>query len=334
MGVTSTIKAWSQFTRAHTAVLEAPLPVVAYVLATGNLFTVDVLPWLGLGMLYHYVGYGMNSWTDWRNGYDKDDPEKQHHPLNTGEITGEQAKTFTIAGLLAVFVYSLVLGRLSLVSVGFVVTILFTGSLYNLFGKSITIKALPISISHTAVFVFPYLQLSSSLDFGFLFLATAYFLHHYFQIGISGDVKDVCEDEANLITALGGKVEYTKFNEPLFRPGETVQVVSYVLCTAQISLTIIALMFIGESVAAFILVSALSMLMAYEVDKVIQPGAYHRESRVVHMSRKELFGYLMMNSAVYPVVGLEGVAIIFISMLGYLLAVSKFTWGNWIKPEV
>jgi 4-hydroxybenzoate polyprenyltransferase len=330
----SRARAWSRFTRAHTAILEAPLPVVGYVLATGELFTIQILPWLVFGMLYHYVGYGMNSYTDWKNGFDKDDPEKQHHPLNTGQITETQAKVFTYGGLVFLGLISIIVTNFSPTAIVILAVMVISGSIYNYYGKVTVLKPLPISTAHTLVFVLPYVYLSDNLGVVFYVMVGAYFIHHYFQIGVSGDIKDIREDEANVVKYLGSELKETEYGDIILDTGRTVQVAAYTLSALQITLVLIAMLLLNTNFYGVTLMVGFSIWMMYEADATMRPGLYGRDSRIQHMSRKEIAGYMMCHVSVYSVVGPEGTALIFAFMLAYLFSVSKFTWGNWLKPDV
>lgn len=334
MNVTSELQAWSRFTRAHSVFLEAPLPVAGYVLATGELFTVGVLPWLAFGMLYHYVGYGMNSYTDWKGGFDKDDESKQHHPLNTGEITERQGKLFSIIGMTSLLACGLVLVDFSVMPTAVLLAALLSGTTYNYLGKKTVLKATPLSIVHTLIFAFPYVYLSDSFGLAFFAVGSAYFLHNFYQTNISGDVKDIKEDEANVLRWLGTELKHTDYGDIIMDTAKEVQVLGYTLSALQISVVLIALLVLDASFYPFALVAALSIIMIYEADATMKPGVFNRESRVMHMAKKEISSYMLCHTALYPIIGAEGLFVWYAGMLSSLMIVSKFTWGNWIKPEV
>lgn len=328
------VRKWLILFRAHTAILEAPLAVLGAWLALGSANEPILLGWLGFGMLYHYVGYGMNSYADWKKGFDKEDPQKQHHPLNKGTIEPDLAKK-VIFGLLGALILSgIALGGLNIITLGSLLAMVFFGVLYNYFGKFMTLKFIPISIVHTMVFVFPYLVYSEQISEGFILITLAYFTHHAFQIIISGDVKDICQDEASLIKELGTTVGYGVVYEDEFDAGMRVMLLTFSLCIAQVILATSAAFFFGGGIVTYVLIVILGIWMFYEADKIITNGPVDREGRLEHISKKEIAGYLMVHSSLTPIIGIEGYAIVVIFMLGYLLPISKYMWGNWVKPEV
>lgn len=329
-----TVRNWLILFRAHTAILEAPLAVLGASLALGSFNKPVLLGWLAFGMLYHYVGYGMNSYADWKKGFDKEDPRKQHHPLNQGTIDPDTSKNaiFVLLGLL--IVSGIALGGLNLVTVGSIAVMVVSGVSYNYFGKFLTLKFLPISIVHTMVFVFPYLVYSDEVSWAFGLAASAYFVHHAFQIIISGDIKDIDQDEASLIERLGANLGYGVIYEDEFDAGMKVMVLTFSLTIAEIILATSAAFMLRSSIITYVIIVILGFWMLYESDKIIATGPFNREQRLEHISRKEIAGYAMIHSAFIPVIGITGYFIIVGFMVGYLLPVSKYMWGNWVKPDV
>jgi 4-hydroxybenzoate polyprenyltransferase len=328
------MRKWLILFRAHTAVLEAPLAVLGAALALGSLEDPILLGWLAFGMLYHYVGYGMNSYADWKKGFDKDDPRKQHHPLNKGTIEPDKAKKviFGMFGLLIVL--GIALGGLNIITLGCLAVMIASGVSYNYFGKVMTLKFIPIAVVHTMVFVFPYLVYADTITIPFILITAAYFVHHTFQIVISGDVKDIDQDEASLIKELGADVGYGVVYDDKFEVGTVVMFMSFGLCILQVALATSGTFLLGNRLISEFLIILFGFWMFYETDKIVETGPFNREDRVLHMSRKEIAGYLMVHSAVVPVVGLASFVLVPAFMLGYLLTTSKYMWGNWIKPEV
>lgn len=341
MALSDMLRAWLRLFRAHTAILEAPMAVIGSAIALGSLWEPVIVLWLLFGILYHFVGYGMNSYVDWEKGFDKDDPRKQHHPLNTGEITPEAAKKAIMIGLATLVVYGLALGRFSPIAIASVAIMVVSGVSYNYFGKYTDLKFLPISIVHTMVFFYPYILYrgvsnfpSSNVDYLFIFMTAAYFIHHVFQIMISGDVKDIDQDEASLIQEMGARLNGGVIHEIAFIPGSKVLYTSYILVVAEIAMATTALFMVSDLSLTLGILGLLGMWMAYEAHKVIESGPFNRESRVSHMSRKELAGYLTVHAAAIPVLGYEAFIVLVVFIFAYLFTTSKFMWGNLIKPEV
>jgi 4-hydroxybenzoate polyprenyltransferase and related prenyltransferases len=328
------IRKWLILFRAHTGILEAPMAVLGAALALKSFNDPILLVWLGFGLLYHYTGYGMNSYADWKNGFDKEDPRKQHHPLNKGTIHPDTAKTVVFGSLILLIIYGIWLGGLNVVSVGCLGLMVISGVTYNYFGKRTQLKFLPIAVVHTMVFVFPYLSYSLEITPSFVLITVAYFIHHVFQIAISGDVKDIDQDEASLIQKMGASVGHGVVYDDRMEPGAYVLYLGFALTIIQIMLSQASGLLLGEFGMSEVLIILLGAWTVYESDKVISNGPFNREKRVEHMSRREISGYLMIHSVFIPVIGIEGFGLVVLFMVFYLLIFSKYMWGTFITPRV
>jgi 4-hydroxybenzoate polyprenyltransferase len=328
------VVAWLRLFRAHTAILEVPLAVTGAVLGLGTFWHIDVVAWALFGVIYHFAGYGMNSYVDWKKGFDKDDPYKQHHPLNTRTLSPSEAKKGVYAVLCVLIITALVLTGPTLQSVGLILLMLVSGVAYNYFGKLTSLKFIPIAIVHTMVFILPYQTYSSGFSILSLLVAGAIFTHQVFQIMISGDIKDITQDEASLLQDMGAQVMEISNGEKILTTGDGVQVAGYFLVILEISLIVSVLTLGSTTLTHIVITSAFSAAMLYYSDKVIQDGVYVRTRRIRSMSLKELSGVAMILTSITAVVGATPVFVVLGANLAYFLPVSKLLWGNWVRPEV
>jgi 4-hydroxybenzoate polyprenyltransferase len=327
-------KAWLRFFRAHTAILEAPIAVVGAALAIGTLWDIRVAGWAGFGILYHFAGYGMNSYVDWAKGFDKGDPHKEHHPLNTGEIKPDHAKYAVVVSLIALVAVGEVLSGFSMVGHICIAVMLVSGSAYNMLGKVTRFKFIPIALVHTMVFVFPYAVYSDTIAVEAIIISVAFYVHHVYQIMISGDVKDIMQDEASLLKELGTRVKDVPIEGVMFDAGINVQLIAYTLSIIEIALATSA-NFIQQGLTLTLApVVVVGAWMLYESDQVIKDGPYKRSERLQSMSRKELAGIWMICAAAMPTLSPLAWGTVIAGSLAYFFPMSKFLWGNWVKPEV
>ena len=336
MGVVNQTKAWLRLFRAHTVILEAPMAFLGAVIGLGTVIDPRVGMWLLFGIGYHLVGYGMNSYVDWKKGFDKDDDQKQHHPLNTGDIQPDQAKKVIHGSTAALFIYLFALTYTNLTAVGLSGLMVASGLAYNYLGKYTELKAIPISIAHTLVFFIPYYLYASELSTWVLAMTAAYFIHHIYQIAISGDIKDIQQDEASLLKSLGVHVKPHKHmpDVGVFITSSKALVLAYFLAILQLLLSTGAIALNGLNPSSLVIGAGLASLMLYYTDKMLQQGAFVRSKRLKYISSKELFGYTLIHSASIAVIGVQGFVLMLAFMLVYLGIVSKFIWGNWLVPEV
>lgn len=335
MSFVSQTKAWLRLFRAHTLVLEAPIAVLGAAIGLGTFFDWRVGMWLLFGGAYHYIGYGMNSYVDWKKGFDKDDERKQHHPLNTGEIDPHEAKLAIYILLLGLIIFLAIITFSKPAAFGLSALMIVSGIAYNYFGKYTSLKAIPISIAHTLVFFIPYYLYTDSLDMYVLLMTAAYFVHHFYQIAISGDIKDIDQDEASLIQKLGAELDQGELaNVDFFMGNSKVLILGYGLALIQMFLTFGAI-FTSEPILVTIVIAvAFAAMTLYETDNMLQSGKFERSSRLEYISRREFFGYSMVHSVSIYVISPEAFIGLLICMFVYLGLVSKFIWGNWLVPEV
>ena len=335
MTVLYRLKVWLRLFRAHTVILEAPMAVMGASIALGTMFDPRVALWLLFGVLYHLVGYGMNSYADWKNGFDQDDERKQHHPLNNGDIKPEKAKKviYVTTGILAV--YSIALGGFTVSAVGFTVAMFASGVVYNYLGKYLTLKCIPIAVAHTLVFLYPYYVYTNSITVYAGLITLAYFVHHIYQIAISGDIKDIDQDEASLLQKLGARMEeHEVTGAEVFVASSKVLFYSYMLTLAELLLVIGSMQLLQQYIGIISVACIFGGVVLYETDKMLQSGAFLRTKRLKHISRREFAGYSMIHSAGIAVIGIEAFVLLISSMVIYLATVSKFIWGNWMVPDV
>lgn len=335
MNITRQTKAWLRFFRAHTVVLEAPMALLGAAIGIGSVLDPRVGLWLLFGVAYHNIGYGMNSYVDWKKGFDKDDERKQHHPLNTDEIKPNTAKkvTFILMALLVTFLAVMTIS--DIVALGLSVLMVVSGVAYNYFGKYTSLKAVPISIAHTLVFFIPYYLYTDSITVFGILITSAYFVHHFYQIAVSGDIKDIDQDEASLIQKLGAKlVDGEIMGVNYFITTNKILIFGYGTAVVEMFLAHGAVFYMNPSPYVIGITAIMGTLTIYDTDNMLQSGAFEREKRLEYISRREFFGYTMIHSASILVIGWEAFAVLIISMLVYLATVSKFIWGNWLVPDV
>lgn len=347
--VTNKIRHWLVFFRAHTGSLEAPIAGLGAAAALGSVFEPEVVLWALVGLLYHYAGYGQNSYYDWKNGFDKDDPHKQHHPLNTGAISPRIADLAANGAVVSYLAVTLWLVRSSLLAISIALGAFVCGIVYNLLGKKFTHKYIFISISHSSLFIIPY-ALYSAIDLFAVLILTALILQHIFQIAISGDIKDIGQDESSLLDSIGIECYkigvFSKDSQEYKSKGFNIRcsmkavVIVILLTLLQGSLSLYAVkkaalvVTIQEQLAALILIfiGIFSLLMLS--GHIVKTGEYNREKRLRYISLREVVGFWTIYAALIPTIGLIGYVIALILSVCYVIIHSKFMWGTLIRPQV
>lgn len=334
------IKKWLVFTRAHTLPLET-VPAIVGAWAAGASW-LGVVLWGIVGACYHLGGYAMNSVTDYYNGYDKDDPHKQHHPLNTGEIsirTGVKVTSATIAIGVGLASHSIITNR-AWIAAGLLVIGFICGVVYNQYGKRTEWKFIFISAAHSSMFAVPYL-VYGEIDAVFRGGTLLVFLWVMFQISVSGEVKDITTDEENFIKSLGLKPVKVGLGpvEEYYLDNMRGEAIFY-STTIRVAIAITALATLlsvsGGDVNALpagliLIIGTAALLRTYDM---LQSGAYNRQKRIGHMSQVEALTLAMFVLAFNPSLGVTASLALIGGSTAWVFILSKIMWSSRLAPEV
>lgn len=292
--------------------------------------TVGVVGWLVFGVLYHLAGYGMNSYTDWKNGYDKNDPHKQHHPLNTGVMTPHEAKTVVYVLMGASILMAMVMAS-GTAGIGILAVMLVSGTVYNEWGKELKhVKFLPISIAHSMVFALPYASLGGNLtDPMFLSGLALVFLWVVFQIGISGEVKDLEQDEENLLQDFGAYVidqgyHFTDISKKL----------AFGLRMLVASAGILLVHYTGGPSISYLLVGVISAYSVMLTERMLSNGDRTRHQRVQDMSKIEICSMSVLVTGALGFMGWGTTIVILLGSLAWVTGMNRYQWNTWVAPKV
>lgn len=329
------IKEYLQLTRAHTLPLETVPAAVGALLATGGNVTYAVLAWTLFGACYHLAGYGMNSLTDWLEGYDVNDPNKQHHPLNTGAITGRQAYIVCIVLFLLTLIVALYLSS-SVASYVAVAIMVVSGVSYNVIGKRIKyFKFVPISIAHSMVFALPFISLGGNIhSIYFIFAYLTVFMWVAFQIGISGEVKDLGQEESNLVQDLSTD-EQGIVNSSI--SDIKVRLIA-------LGMRVIMTLFAEIAIFSMINLTSLTWYMSFVFVLILLYGSDDliadmfstddRMKRISYMAQIEVVSMIVFLSVTMIVISFVEALIILILSALWVLIFNRYLWGTWMAPRV
>lgn len=324
------MRRYLQLTRAHTSPLEVVPAMLGASIAAGEFWSVNVALWGLYGLLYHLAGYGMNSYADWKNGFDKDDVHKQHHPLNSGTLEPERAGNVVTLLLLMTLIYGMWLAwdtpiALMALTVGIV-----AGVTYNKFGKLTILKPIPISIAHTSVYSAAYLDNTGQIGEEFFWLGSLYvFTWVLYQIAISGEVKDIGTDPENLLRAMGARTgqNFVRIPFKLELMGILIKSTSFLM--------VMFLSFRDNEITPYTVpVAFIGSLLALLNQRLLAPGRFIREQRVQIMSIIELTMLALFAISAGWIIGPNAVIVLTTGSVLWVLAFNQIEWGNWVAPDV
>lgn len=326
-----------RLTRAHTVPLEAVPALLGAALALGTVWDIQVALWAGFGVLYHLAGYGHNSITDWVNGYDVDDPHKQHHPLNTGALDVDRSAKVVNVLLIVTLIYGVALSANSPQALAGIGIALIAGLAYNVYGKRTQFKFLYISIAHSMVFLVAYLATGGVFNNMIVYFSFMYmFLWIIFQISVSGEIKDMGQDESNFLMYLGSSVmrdgcsnqdTYIEFSDYTQHYTYNIKVLTSI---AALVITAAA----GGGPAILVLILMLSITQLSMCAQLVRSGLWLRTHRLKVMSTIEMITAITMVFALSPIIGiLEAFIICGVSVV-WAIAGNRLLWGSLVAPSV
>jgi 1,4-dihydroxy-2-naphthoate octaprenyltransferase len=339
----ASIKDWLQLFRSHTSPLEMTITITGSALAVGTIWDVKVLLFLIFGWLYHNAGYGHNSVEDFIQGYDKDDPNKSHHPLQRGVLDPQTARYVCIVLVVFSFLYGIFISNFNWTSMVLLGLITFMGALYNVAGKRMKGKFIPIAVAHSLLFPFAYFGSGGSLSTlseypyfkeAFILVAvlgTIYLvIQILYQIMIEGDLKDIDMEEASLLKAMGVGIRDKVFISSTF-----ARSFSYVVKASSVGI-LFWVLYAGKgdpSLYALLFLFSFSMLMLDE--QLMGERKWDHSNTLRSMALMEVTSTFALVIAVAPMIGGILPALLVMAFnLGYFVLMNRYLWGTLLKPRV
>ena len=319
------------------------ITITGSALAVGTIWDVKVLLFLIFGWLYHNAGYGHNSAEDFIQGYDKDDPHKSHHPLQRGALDPQTARYACIILVVLSFLFGIFISDFNLTAMVLLGIITFMGALYNVAGKRMKGKIIPIAIAHSLLFPFAYFGSGGSLttisEYPFFreafvlaaILGTVYLvIQIIYQIMIEGDLKDIDMDEASFLKTMGAGVEGDRFI-----PSSFTRVFSFIIKSSSIGV-LFWILFLGKgTILLYILLFALAFLMLILDESLMGDRTWDHSDTVRSMAIMEVVSTFALILALAPMIGgIVSALIVMVLNFVYFVLMNRYLWGTFLKPRV
>lgn len=330
------IKKYLQLARAHTVPLEAVPTGVGAVLALGTVYHVEVLLFVALGALYHIAGYSANSYIDYKKGYDRDDPNKSHHPLVSGELSEARAKVFVVASVALTLLYGMWLSGGDIFAISILWIAFIMANSYNFFSKVTVLKPIPISVAHALMFSFSYVAAGGEnidiLGAGTLFV----FAWVLYQIAVSGEIKDITTDESNVVKWLGTRVYEADGDRDGDRFMTSPPRVLILTIALKITPVICAMYIIAELNGHIYIwwVMAIAQVSIYLGIEIVDNGIYIRLERIRSIATMELSMVAMFLMVISPLSNSWVAWGAVVLSLGWVIVFNKIQWGTVLAPRV
>jgi len=337
------LRDWLQLFRAHTAPLEVIIAGAGAALACGTVFDIKVLLFAIMGWLYHSFGYGMNSVEDYVQGFDRNDIHKKHHPHQRGAISVRTARAVVYTGLFLLFIYTLIISSFRPICILLTFIVLIGGVVYNLYGKRMNSKVIPIAFAHSLLFPLGFFgsEGSSILDEGIeeiieedialvVLLCTIFLLFQIsYQIFISGDLKDIGLPEKQPLLNFGVRIK-----DGFFHISWGGTLFSLMLKTLNLLLLFPILYLCSSSPAAVLAVVVLSLLILVMERRLMEPRPWDHHTTTRDMAIMEVLTLFAMVFAITGRIGWWGAFIFIGGGISYFVLLNKYLWGTLLRPAV
>lgn len=343
------VRDWLKLFRAQTAPATVFCVVVPYLIAGGS--PVNLLILVPLFTIVHYLSFGHNSLMDY--WYDVHDPNKKHHPLESGKITLHSAHKVIHYGmvactLLCVYVTYVLSPRFSLALLNLLMYIAWGHAYNDGLDKNTPHSWLSISMCFTHLAVYGWFLATGSIDWRLLIVALWAFLTIFYQIAWEGNLKDLWSEAErfNLLKTFGA--ELLRYGDKwvvknlkwvaLFMTSLRVPVSTSLVLVLAITLgwswglwtwnnilflVMFILTFIGKSAPAL----AIQNIMYYELP-------FKREDLLEYFGLAESCEFFHFMSVLY-VMGMGWLwTVLFIYGFTYFYAMNRLLWGSKFGPRV
>ncbi|MGA1821979.1 MAG: UbiA family prenyltransferase [Thermoplasmatota archaeon] len=338
----ATIRDWLQLFRSHTSPLEMIITTAGAALAVGTLWDIRVLLFLIFGWLYHNAGYGHNSAEDFIRGFDRDDPNKSHHPLQRGAISPALGRRITILMVAFSLLYGSVISGLDPAACIVLLILTAMGFVYNMYGKVIKGKFVPIALAHSLLLPFAYLGAGGSFELtgSFPFMdarltavaavSTLYLIFQIaYQIMIEGDLKDIDMEEASFLKGLGVGIRDGGFTaSPLAR------FMSFSLKMVSIAALLWIVWLLDGAPDNYISIGVLGMILLIFDHRLMRSRKWDHGECLRTMAIMEVTSTFSLLMAIVPRIGWIAVIVVMILNMGYFVVMNRYLWGTMIKPKV
>ncbi len=318
---------WLRFARPHTSCLTWGVALLAVAVSGVNIFSLTGLMFFLFALLFHIVGFCDNNLCDYE--FDKLDPNKAHFPLVKGTVSFGSGDLFVKCGLVLLVIFAVMITNHLVALVPLTVGII-AGLVYNRWSKRTHLNGMFISTCFAAVPAFIFVAITGELNYISWLVILFVFLQVYFQITVSGCLKEIQQSkEKNILRLLGATVKdtrnglFSKFNPGLSRVYALILKLiglMVALAIASVDITIIPFML-------FIIVTCVVTM------RMMSAGTWDRDKKLRQMSIIEIFTYVTLVLAVYPILGGTATVFLIVAPIAWFLILNRVLWGV-LYPKV
>ena len=312
------------FTRIHTASLTVSVVVIAALLSSYSITYVALFAVFAL--LFHMFGFSINNIMDYR--YDLTDPYKRHFPSISGSINMGHAMVASMIGTVLSYIYGAWLVGFAILPVIFLSVALIAGIVYNFINKVSAFGPFLISLSFASLIPYVMLSLHGTQNI-IVFYAAFAFLTLYYQIGVSGYLKDIEVDQYNFMSRLGmkliaGKITFTDDNRNY----------AFGLRVAILTVGLVVAGLIGFNLITATVFVAIQLVVIGRSIHMLKNNAWIRTNYLKQMSMIEILNYFSLAILFAPMYGMWWMAFLVVFPILWFMAFNKMFFGTLSAPRV
>lgn len=311
------------FTRTHTASLTMPVVMIAALVAHYS------ITWVFLFAIFaycfHATGFMQNNIFDYK--WDVTDPYKTHFPQMKGQINMYRAFLIDTAGIGLTFIYGMYLTDWGLPQFVFLTMSLLAGTLYNLYNKQSRLGPVLISLCYSMLI--PFVMFGHDVTQLMVVYTAFAFLSLYFQIGVSGYIKDIEVNQYNTMENLGTRLIAGKIIFSTKAWAYSMALRTSVAMTGEVALLYMKLYMIPVWVYVILQITTL-----YFTAVMLRNSSWIRNRYLKLMSAIEVMNYLSIAVLFYPLYGLYWTLLLVAFPVAWFMAFNRIFYGTTIAPNV
>ncbi|NPA98513.1 MAG: UbiA family prenyltransferase [Crenarchaeota archaeon] len=350
------IRAWLQLFRAQSAPATVLSILLPYLLGGGR-DPLVIIAIIVIGTLLHWFSFGHNSLMDY--WYDREDPNKKHHPLEAGTIRFEHAHQVIHYGMVAVtialIILTLFVSPAKYLALAFLILYCVWGHAYNDgLDKNTSHSWISISACFTSLALYGWFLATDTINIITILIALWAFLTIFYQIAWEGNLKDLWNpaEKHNLLRRIGVKLklaEETKINDKIVYLVWRLEIpkwferLMYVI-RLYVNTIIVAILSVlyGFSLTStnnvsflivFLFMTALKTYAIWGLHNTVKKP-FRRKDLLEWFGKAEAFEFYHFATLLF-LLGLGWLCLLLLIYgIGYFVLMNKLLWGSKFGPRV
>lgn len=328
------LRDWLRLFRAQTFSATLLLIMIGYLLAGGDVFSIQGFLLIFFAWTIHTSCFGDNSLMDAAMGYDQFDLGKKHHPLITGAIKLKTAHKVihtyvALAILFGIFLVLISKGNKPLAMTALLIFVI-GGNAYNKgLSKTSIFAFFPISVCFTSLMFFSYFLIAEKLFMIIILVGLYIFYLEWYEQGVEGYIKEInAEKETNMLRFLGAKCD------SVFNLGLKASIYSWTIKFTGIFLLWLIVSFYNLNLISIIVATVFSFLMFYFAFELTKLQKWDRNKALRNMAIEEIVSIFALLLILIPLIDVIQTIFLVVFSFTYFILLNYINWGSFFAPKV